>query len=262
LYRALGLPEPVFGHVPLILGTDGKRLSKRHGATAVGDYRAQGILPEAMVNFLALLGWSPGDDREVMTLDELIEAFDPSRILKKSAVFDPDKLSWLNGRHLAGKPNAELRSRVKEHLGDLPPGDLERLDDARWGDELMEIIKNRARDLDALAGEARPFVCTELVYDTAAVDKHWLKDPDAATERLTRVAAAFEGAAWTREELESRLRGLAEEMGVGAGKLIHPLRVALTGNMASPGIFDVLVVLGPERVSQRVREALRRIGAP
>ncbi|HKJ01437.1 MAG TPA: glutamate--tRNA ligase, partial [Longimicrobiales bacterium] len=100
LYRALGYPEPVFGHVPLILGPDGKRLSKRHGATAVGDYEAQGILPEAMVNFLALLGWNPGDEREVMERAELIQAFTPERILKKSSVFDLDKLSWLNGRHL------------------------------------------------------------------------------------------------------------------------------------------------------------------
>ena len=110
LYRALGYAEPVFAHVPLILGADGKRLSKRHGATAVGEYETQGILPEAMVNFLALLGWNPGDEREVMSRAELVEAFTAERILKKSSVFDLEKLAWLNGRHLAERPTASLLS--------------------------------------------------------------------------------------------------------------------------------------------------------
>jgi glutamyl-tRNA synthetase len=123
----------------------------------------------------------------------------------------------------------------------------------------MDVIKLRARDLRALAVEARPFVSSAIELEEEAVQKHWLKDPAAAVERLTRVLAAFEGADWTREELESRLRALGDSMEVGAGKLIHPLRVALTGNMASPGIFDVLVLLGRERTTQRVREALRRI---
>ena len=259
LYRALGLPEPVFAHVPMILGPDGKRLSKRHGATAIGEYRVEGILPEAMVNFLALLGWSPGDDREVMTLAELIEAFDPARILKKSAVFDVEKLSWLNGKHLAARPTSELATAVRAHLAEVGPADLARLDDTPWAAELMDVIKLRARDLRALAVEARPFVSSAIELEEEAVQKHWLKDPAAAVERLTRVLAAFEGADWTREELESRLRALGDSMEVGAGKLIHPLRVALTGNMASPGIFDVLVLLGRERTTQRVREALRRI---
>ena len=115
LYRALGYPEPVFGHVPLILGTDGKRLSKRHGATAVGDYEAQGILADAMVNFLALLGWNPGDEREVMTRAELVEAFSTERIRKKSSVFDLEKLSVLNGRHLAETHAATLLKAVRRY---------------------------------------------------------------------------------------------------------------------------------------------------
>jgi glutamyl-tRNA synthetase len=212
-----------------------------------------------MVNFLALLGWSPGDDREVMTLAELIEAFDPARILKKSAVFDVEKLSWLNGKHLAARPTSELATAVRAHLAEVGPADLARLDDAPWADELMDVIKLRARDLRALAAEARPFVSSAIELEDEAVQKHWLKDPAAAVERLTKVLAAFEGADWTREELEARLRALGDSMGVGAGKLIHPLRVALTGNMASPGIFDVLVLLGRERTTQRVREALRCI---
>ena len=260
LYRALGLEEPVFGHVPLILGPDGRRLSKRHGATAVGEYEAQGILPEAMINFLSLLGWSPGDDREVMSLDELIEAFDTARIIKKSAVFDVDKLSWLNGKHLAAKSTEELVGYLRPRLDDADPAD-DRLDDGEWAEQLIDIIKIRARTLDELADQARPFVTDALQYEDKAVAKQWAKDPDAAIERLERVLAAFASAEWTHDDLEAKLRALAGEMEIGAGKLIHPLRVALTGNMASPGIFDVLVLLGRDRVGQRVREGVERIGA-
>ncbi len=259
LYRALGLQEPVFGHVPLILGADGKRLSKRHGATAVGDYAAEGILPEAMVNFLALLGWSPGDDREFMRLDELIAAFDTSRILKKSSIFDTDKLAWLNGRHLTERPAAELVHHILEALAGVEGLLAGLLEDEEWTDRLMEMIKPRARTLDELADQARPFVCSELSFDEKAVAKHWGKDPASAIERLERVGAAFESAEWTHADLETSLRGLAEEMEVGAGKLIHPLRVALTGNMASPGIFDILILLGRERVLARIAEGVERI---
>jgi glutamyl-tRNA synthetase len=261
LYRALGLEEPLFAHVPLILGADGKRLSKRHGATAVGDYAAEGILPEAMVNFLALLGWSPGDDREFMTTEELIEAFTPDRILKKSSVFDTEKLSWLNGRHLSARPDAELAGHIRAHLADDPSLRAGLLDDAAWLAELLPVIKVRARTLDELGDQARPFVCDELHYDPQAVEKNWLKDPDAAVERLERTLEAFAEVEWTHEALEARLRSLAEEMGTGAGKLIHPLRVALTGNMASPGIFDVLVLLGRDRSEARVRSGVERIRA-
>lgn len=261
LYRALGLPEPVFAHVPMILGADGKRLSKRHGATAVGDYADEGVLPEAMVNFLALLGWSPGDDREFMSLEELVEAFDPARILKKSSVFDTDKLSWLNGKHLAVKPDEELVAHIRSALASEAGFRGELLDDPQWAGELLEAIKVRARTLDELADQARPFVCDELAYDDKAVQKNWMKDPAAAIERLEGLAAAYGDAEWSKADLETRLRALAEETGVGAGKVIHPLRVALTGNMASPGIFDVLVLLGRERVFQRIQVALERIRA-
>lgn len=261
LYRALGLPEPVFGHVPLILGPDGKRLSKRHGATAVGDYAAEGILPEAMMNFLALLGWSPGDDREFMSVEELVQAFDPERILKKSSVFDAEKLSWLNGKHLAVKPDTDLVGHIRARLMAEKSLRTDLLDDPVWVASLLEVIKVRARTLDELADQARPFVCDHLVYDDKAVEKHWAKDPEAARERLERLAEAYEGVEWTKEALETRLRALAEEMGSGAGKLIHPLRVALTGNMASPGIFDVLVLLGRDRVFRRIDAGLERIGA-
>ena len=259
LYRALGLPEPVFAHVPMILGQDGKKLSKRHGVTAVGDYAKEGILPEAMLNFLALLGWSPGGDREFMTAEELIEAFTTERLLKSSSVFDVEKLQWLNGRHLAARPDQELAAHIRSFLSDEPSLRPDLLDDPSWLAALLEVIKVRARTLDELADQARPFVCDELHYEPKAVEKHWLKDPEAAIERLERVWEVYRETPWTATALEATLRELATAMEVGAGKLIHPLRVASTGNMASPGIFDVLVLLGRARVGERLSRALERI---
>ena len=261
LYRALGHPEPVFGHVPLILGADGKRLSKRHGATAVGDYEAQGILPEAMVNFLALLGWNPGDEREVMGRAELTEAFSTDRILKKSSVFDLDKLSWLNGRHLAETPSAQLVSRVRERLAGAEGADGALLADDAWLSSLVDLVKVRARTVDEMAEQARPFVCDPLTFDEQAVAKHCAKDPAETLARLTSVASMLRDAEWNEAALEEALRSLAEATGVGAGKLIHPLRVALTGQMTSPGIFEVLVLLGRPRALARVEEGLARVGA-
>ncbi len=261
LYRALGLPEPAFAHVPMILGPDGKKLSKRHGVTAVGDYAREGILPEAMLNFLALLGWSPGDDREFMTPDELVSAFSTERLLKASSVFDMEKLEWLNGRHLAARPDADLAEYIRNALSADDSCRPERLDDPAWLADLLGVIKVRARTLDELAEQARPFVCDELRFDDKAVEKNWLKDPEASIERLEQVHDALVDGAWTREELENRLRARAAELDIGAVKLIHPLRVALTGNMASPGIFDVLFLLGPERTKTRIAQGVKRIRA-
>lgn len=259
IYRALGYPEPSFAHVPLIMGADGRKLSKRHGAMAVGDYAKEGILPEAMTNFLALLGWSPGDDREFMTRDELVEAFSTDRLLKSASVFDTDKLAWLNGKHLAGHPDEELVAHVRELLDDEESFRPDLLADSEWVGELLEVIKPRARTLDELADQARPFLCDELHFDDKAVAKHWDKDPTSAIDRLDALLDAFDGVDWTREALEHALRDRAQAMELGAGKLIHPLRVSLTGNMASPGIFDVLSLLGRERALKRMEDGVERV---
>jgi glutamyl-tRNA synthetase len=262
LYRALGYPEPVFGHVPLILGSDGKRLSKRHGATAVGDYEAQGVLPEAMVNFLALLGWNPGDEREVMGREELIGAFTPERILKKSSVFDLEKLSWLNGRHLAATDTTRLVTALRRRLAPGEDGGAaRRLADDGWMGRLVDLLKVRTRSVEEMAEQARPFVFDALAYDPQAVEKHLRKDPASAARFLTALADKLRDVDWSEAFLEERVRGLAEELGVGAGKLIHPLRVALAGQATSPGIFEVLVLLGRERALERVEAALTLVDA-
>jgi glutamyl-tRNA synthetase len=260
LHRALGNAEPRFAHVPMILGTDGKRLSKRHGATAVGEYERMGILPDAMVNFLALLGWSPGTDEEVMTRRELVERFSLERVLRKSSVFDPKKLEWLNGRHISRLPAGELLAMVRPHLGDLLPVVETRLreDEARVL-SLLDLLKVRARSVAEIALRARPFLVEEIEYDPAAVKKHWMKDPEATAERLEALRDALFPVPWEEGPLEEALRALAEARGEGAGKLIHPLRVALVGDAVSPGIFEVLVVMGRERALARMEEARRRV---
>ena len=261
--EAMGWPVPIFGHVPMILGSDGKRLSKRHGATAVGEYEQQGFLSKAMVNFLALLGWSPGDDREVMTVEELIGLFSMDRVLKKSSIFDPKKLDWLSGQHFNASRAEELEPHLTEGLenqGLAMRAELrERWD---WYLSLIDLLKTRARRVPDLVDLARPFLSDELDFDPEAVQKHWLNAPDEALERLKMLRSRLVDAEWDVTALEEIVRDYAEEVSVGAGKVIHPLRVAVTGRQASPGIFEVLDFLGRERVLIRLDEAIERLAAP
>jgi len=259
LHEALGNPVPAFAHVPLILGPDGKRLSKRHGATAVGDYEKEGILPQAMFNFLALLGWSPGDDREVFKQEELVQVFSLDRVLKKSSVFDFKKLEWLNGQHLAATPTQALVEPVKWRLterGLLPEPSTERSWSSIELPFLVELLKVRARTVEDLISQAEPYFLDELDYDPKAVRKQWAKDPEATADRLQRLKGTLADVSWNQESLEEVARALAEEMEIGAGKLFQPLRLALTGSSASPGIFDVLVLLGRNRSLDRIERAV------
>ena len=258
LARALGFPVPRFGHVPLILGRDGKRLSKRHGATDVAEYRRD-MLPEAMVNFLALLGWSPGDDREVMDLDEIIRRFSLKRILRKGSVFDADKLAWLNGRHLSRMDLHRLEPLVTARLAELQQGAETAVQDRRdWYRRLLDMQRARARSVDALARSVLPYLPGEIPYEPAAVRKHW-KRRAQVREYLEALRRRFDGCEWQPEPLERALRGLAAELGAGAGRLIHPLRVALTGQAVSPGIFDVLYYVGRDLSLERIERALETL---
>jgi glutamyl-tRNA synthetase len=261
LYRALGAPLPVFAHVPMILGPDGKRLSKRHGATAVGEYQKEGILAGAMVNFLALLGWNPGGEQEVFDRDELVQRFSLEGINHKSAVFDAQKLEWMNAQHINRLPAASLEPLVLDAFDRAGLLDLQHTLDRSWLLELIELLKPRARRLSDFAAHAAPYVRDLIKYDEAAVSKHW-KD-DTTAERLAALRARLERVAeWRPGPLEAELRALADELAIGAGKLIHPLRVALTGSAVSPGIFEVMTVMRRERVLRRIDEAIAWLRAP
>jgi glutamyl-tRNA synthetase len=262
LYQALGAPLPEFAHLPMIHGLDGKKLSKRHGATAVADYEHMGILPDAMLNFLALLGWSPGNDVEVMTIPQMIQAFTTEGLSKNAAVFDTKKLEWMNGQHLSMMAASDIapaltRAIVAAGLA----GEHELAENGRWFLGLIDLLKVRARTVDDMVRQAAPYLRDEIAYDPDAVAKTW-KDAGATHEILSATRTALAAApAWDAAALEGDLRTLAEARGIGAGKLFQPLRVALTGVTASPGIFDVLVLLGRDRSLSRLDAAMAWLAA-
>ncbi|MEP7065486.1 MAG: glutamate--tRNA ligase [Gemmatimonadota bacterium] len=263
LYRALGTEPPRFAHVPMIHGMDGKKLSKRHGATAVADYQKEGILPGAMVNFLALMGWSPGGDREVMTLEEMIALFSLGGLQKKAAIFDTKKLEWMNGQHLSRVSAMELEPRLTPAIIEAGIATGEMLESRReWYLELIELLKVRARTILDMVRQAAPFFPGDIVYHSEAVEKQW-KDREATSELLHAVQEQLASiSTWTPESLEEALRALATARGVAAGKIFQPLRVALTGLTVSPGIFEVLIAMGPELTNKRLRDAFEHLRAP
>ncbi|HEY8166820.1 MAG TPA: glutamate--tRNA ligase [Gemmatimonadaceae bacterium] len=256
LYRALGVELPQFAHLPMIHGMDGKKLSKRHGATAVGDYQHQGMLPGAMLNFLALLGWSPGGDREIMTVDEMIQLFSTDGLQKKAAIFDPKKLEWMNGQHLSLVSLSELEPRVTPAIVAAGLATTEQLAARHdWYLQLLDLLRVRARTIDDIVRQAAPYFPVIITYDTDVVGKHWKNRAETA-DLLASVAKALETARdWDHASLETLLRDLAEAKGLSGGKVFQPLRVALTGLAVSPGIFDVLVLMGRDLALKRVREA-------
>jgi glutamyl-tRNA synthetase len=246
IIRAMDWPEPHYAHMPLIHGPDGAKLSKRHGALGVHDYRDMGVLPEAMLNYLLRLGWGHGD-REEFTLDEAIEAFDLTGVGKSPSRFDMKKLLNLNGHYIRLADDARLATLAAERIG--PEADVALLTEA------MPALKTRARDLNELAaGAAFLFKQRPLVLDEAAAA---LLTDNARTLLATvheRLAVERD---WTSDALESNLKGLAEALGLGLGKLAQPLRAALTGQTTSPGIFDVLVLLGRDESLARIEAQAR-----
>ncbi|HEX2092110.1 MAG TPA: glutamate--tRNA ligase [Longimicrobiaceae bacterium] len=263
LYRAFGAPVPRFAHVPMILGPDGRRLSKRHGATAVGEYAGQGILPTAMVNFLALLGWNPGDEDEVMLPPELVARFSLERINRKSAVFDADKLLWMNGRHLSLTPPEELFPLVAPELvAEGLATEVELVDGHDRLIRVIDLLRTRARTVHEIAALARVYLAPEIDYDPDAVAKHW-KDTGEVAARLAAVWEALAAVEpWEPAALEAALREVAERLGVAFGKVVHPLRLALVGSSASPGIDAVIAAMGREMVLHRLDDALSRLHVP
>ena len=252
LYRALGAPLPAFAHLPMIHGMDGRKLSKRHGATAVGDYQHEGILPAAMCNFLALLGWSPGGDREVMSMQEMVELFSTEGLLRKASIFDPKKLEWMNGQHLSLTPAADLEAVVNPLIVEAGLATAEDLSARRsWWLALLDLLRVRARTTHDIVRQAATYFSDAVEYEADAVAKHW-KDREASASVLNAVRERLAGAEWEAAALEEALRKLAEDLGLSSGKVFQPLRVALVGQLASPGIFDVLLVLGRDRSLARL----------
>ena len=262
IYQAVGAPLPQFAHVPLILGPDKKRLSKRHGATSVMEYAAQGYLPEAVVNVLALLGWSPGSDREIFSRDELIDAFDLNGIGGGNAVFSPEKLDWFNQQHIARLAPGELAMRLKPLF--VAAGlwdDAYLMTRHAWLFAVLELLRPRARRLDDFVRQGGFFFTDTVEYDQAAVEKYLLAGGMASHLRAVEGALAAI-ADFDPVSIEVAVRALADAQGVKAATLIHGIRAAITGKTVSPGLFEVVALVGRERVRERLLAAARLISSP
>jgi len=251
LFNGLGANEPIYAHLPLILGSDNQRLSKRHGATAITEFRNQGILPEALLNHLSLLGWSPKDDTEFMELKEIIKRFRLDHVSRKSAVFDQKKLLWINGQHLSSKNSEELLPSM-ENKWNLIGTEFAGSD---YLMKVIDIVKARAKTDKELVSFGHYFFNDPTEFDVNGLEKYW---PDNTVNE--NIGILLENLSnledFSEENLEEKLRSTADSIGVKAASLIHPTRLALTGFVISPGIFVVMNTLGKKVVLRRLKSAL------
>ena len=259
LYHAFGWTCPTFAHVPLILEPDRQRLSKRHGATAIEEYKNSGYLPEVVLNFVTLLGWSQGDDREIFTRDELIRAFEISGISKKSAIFDEKKLQWMNGKYLLSMDNEKLLQMV---IPDMINAGLISTNFLHENKEILlrivGLLKTRIKRLTEFAGLSQYFFKEPEQYEKKGVDQHW--QDSRVIEWFELLCDKLAGInEFNQENIENAIRCLAEELKISAAKLFHPTRLALTGLTASPGLFEIMEVLSQETVLRRLRKAIEFI---
>jgi glutamyl-tRNA synthetase len=243
IQRAMGIETPVYAHLPLLHGPDGKKLSKRHGAASVQDLRDAGYLPEAVRNYLALLGWGYDEETTFFTTEELTRLFSLERVSKNPAVFDEQKLRWMNGRYLRELPVDDLTARLEEYTGRTGLRDA------------VAVTQEKISTLDEFWPLARSFF-DEPVDDPAAREKFLAPEAGAEALSAAREALAEVPAPWSTESVEPALRGAVERTGMKAKQVFQPLRVALTGSTVSPGIFETVALVGRDRALQRIDAAL------
>lgn len=258
LTRAMGASEPVYAHLPLLFGSDGKKLSKRHGATALSEYRDQGYLPEAVFNYLAILGWSPDGETTVFSREEAVAAFDLNDVNKSPAVFDPEKLAWMNGEYVRALEAAKF-SRMARPFVEAACGRA--LSDDEWMrfEEIAHLVQERTRLLPE-AGEQVIFLFEDVdEYD----EKSWAKvmTKEGVADVLDAGLAVLTGLEhWNTEAIESALRSLPERLEIGAGKVFQPLRISVTGSSVSPPLFESLAALGRIPTLARIERARGLLG--
>lgn len=259
VYDALSLSRPLFYHQPLILAEDKSKLSKRHGAVSVMEFKEAGFLPEALINFMALLGWSPGTGEEIFSSDDLIREFSFDRVIKRGAVFDREKLGWMNGQYINRMGSEDLLDAALPFLkSDGLVDDGMVAEEREWMMKVLDLLKERARTLKDFVPLSRYFFSDEFDYDDKGAKKHF-SDPDVG-KRLESLRNELSSApSCSKEEVETLLRGLAEKLEVKAAKLIHPTRMALTGLQVGPGLFEIMELLGKERVIERLDRAVEFI---
>lgn len=254
-YQALGIEPPKFAHIPLILGTDRSRMSKRHGATSISEYRKMGFLPEAMVNYISLLGWAPADNRELLPINEIIKEFTLDRVGKTGAAFDINKLMWMNGEYIRMKNTTELAELVLPRLKEK--GYLKDEFDRNRFIEIVKLLQVRSRTLEELADSAGIFFSDKIKYSEDAVNSVLAKEGvktklNALTEKFSALAD------FDLQSIESCVRNLAAELGIKAADLIHPVRVAVTGRTVGAGLFETVALLGKEKTVARLKDALNK----
>jgi glutamyl-tRNA synthetase len=261
LYQALNWPSPQFAHLPMILGPDRAKLSKRHGATSIADYQAQGYLPDAMVNFLALLGWSLDDRTELLSQEELIKHFSLERVGKTAAIFNKDKLHWMNGIYLRKLSPEEFAGLATPFLSRDLPKPVKRPLDKNYIRQIMPLIQERAKFLAEVPQLADFFFLDEMQYDTNLLLSGGLDTTQAATSIEVALQKLEVVEDWRAGSLESILRPLSAELNLSTGKFFGLLRVATTGRTAAPPLFQTMEALGKERCFKRLSAALGKLSA-
>ncbi len=255
LYDAFDWERPIFAHLPLLLNPDRSKLSKRQGDVAVEDYRDKGFLKDALVNFVALLGWNAGDDREFYYIDELIKSFSLERVNKAGAVFDLQKLNWLNAEHLRKKSNEDLVSLLKEEIK------KSKFKDQDFSDNFLSLIidamKERVSFVKEFIDTCTYFYEVPFEYEQKSVEKNWKPETPEHLNKLKEEFVSLNNP--TKEDFETALSKVSEELNVGKGKLIHPLRLSVSGQSTGPGMFDLLFILGKDEVVKRIEAAIKRI---
>jgi glutamyl-tRNA synthetase len=263
LFEALGYPLPVFGHLPLILNPDSSKMSKRKSQTAIAAYVAQGFVREALVNYLAYLGWSPGTEDDVLSVDEIADRFELDRVHKGGAQFDRERLEWLNGQWIRRLEDQDLVERLLPFIEAAKvAGQIDRMPSGDEVRSLLPILRERLSTLASVVDVAGFLWVDEVAIDPVAmVPKRWDRPTTRDALAAARDAlAAHSDVTWEAEELEAPLRGLAEARGWKAGDLFMAIRVAATGRTATPPLFDTLVALGRDRMLARLEAAIGRLG--
>jgi len=259
LYRALGFEPPLFAHLPMILGTDRSKLSKRHGAVSITEYHQQGYLPETMVNFLALLGWSLDDKTEIMSRDELVENFSLERVSRTAAIFNAEKLGWMNGVYIRSLSLEDFTQRALPFLDNGLPSEVKRPLPIDYVRQIMPLIQERARTLAEVPELTKFFFVDDFDYDAdLLIQKKMAREStlyalEVSKQRLEQLDS------FDTESLENILRPLAEEMGLKTGQLFGTLRVATTGRTAAPPLFETMAVLGKKCCLKRIEAALDKL---
>lgn len=255
LYDFFDWERPQFAHLPLLLNADKSKLSKRQGDVAVEDYQKKGYLKEALINFVALLGWNAGDDIEIYDMPQLIEKFSLERVNKAGAVFNVEKLDWLNFEHLKNKPNEEILGMLRDELEESKYSNQEYSDQFLLN--VIESMKERVNFVNEFLTKSFYFFEAPTEYDEKTLQKRWKGE---SSELLTKLRDEFDKLDNpSKEDFEHTLKGLAEKLEVGMGKLIHPVRLAVSGVGEGPGVFDLLYIIGKEEVINRINTALEKI---